>query len=433
MKILAIDIGAGTQDILLYNSKENLENSIKLVLPSPSVQTVEKIKRIKNDLYIDGEIMGGGKIKREIVNLLNEGYNVAIEKIPAKTIRDDLSQVESLGVEIVENYSYKQNLKNSSTTNIKKNKSEITPKTNPKIDPKTNPKIDSKIDPKINQIDPKFLKYSKLSFKDLDLDELSKTISKYELNYFFDYLAVAVQDHGYSPEMGDRDFRIEKIKEKLKEPMAPEEFAYIYNIPEYFTRMKAIESNIKNYKNHEKNKNYKNYEKNKKNKDENNKTNENENRKNQINKKFKSIIMDSKFASIAGAIHDEKINNLNSFVVIDIGNGHTMAASIENGLIQGLFEHHTSNLDDKTGETITSLINKLVDGSLTHEEVHGNYGHGAHILNPISKLEKVVVTGPRRGIIKNTDFEYYNATPGGDVMMTGPVGLIKSIEYHFKK
>uniref|UniRef100_UPI00373FCE1C DUF1786 family protein n=1 Tax=Methanobrevibacter curvatus TaxID=49547 RepID=UPI00373FCE1C len=270
------------------------------------------------------------------------------------------------------------------------------------------------------------MKYSKLSFKDLDLDELSKTISKYELNYFFDYLAVAVQDHGYSPKMGDRDFRFEKIREKLKEPMAPEEFAYINNIPEYFTRMKAIESNIKNYEN------YENYEKNKEENNRNNE-NENENSKNQINKKFKSIIMDSKFASIAGAIHDEKINNLNSFVVIDIGNGHTMATSIENGLIQGLFEHHTTNLDDKTGETITNLINKLVDGSLTHEEVHGNYGHGTHILNPISKLEKVVVTGPRRGIIKNTDFDYYNATPGGDVMMTGPVGLIKSIEHHLKK
>ena len=35
MKILAIDIGAGTQDILLFDSKQNIENSISLVSAHP--------------------------------------------------------------------------------------------------------------------------------------------------------------------------------------------------------------------------------------------------------------------------------------------------------------------------------------------------------------------------------------------------------------
>ena len=35
MRILAIDVGTGTQDIMIYDSEKELENAIKLVLPSP--------------------------------------------------------------------------------------------------------------------------------------------------------------------------------------------------------------------------------------------------------------------------------------------------------------------------------------------------------------------------------------------------------------
>ena len=35
MRILAIDVGTGTQDIMIYDDEKELENSIKLVLPSP--------------------------------------------------------------------------------------------------------------------------------------------------------------------------------------------------------------------------------------------------------------------------------------------------------------------------------------------------------------------------------------------------------------
>ena len=42
MKILAVDIGLGTQDILLYDDRKNLENCVKLVLPSPTKIFMEK-------------------------------------------------------------------------------------------------------------------------------------------------------------------------------------------------------------------------------------------------------------------------------------------------------------------------------------------------------------------------------------------------------
>lgn len=349
MKILAIDIGAGTQDILFYNTEKELENSIKLVLPSPPVIIVEKIKKqtdLGNDLYFDGTIMGGGKIKTAILDHIEKGYDVVMEEDPARTIKDDLKVVENLGIEIVEKDSY------------------------------------------IN--DPKYSNFSKITLKDIDISDLSSTIAKYDINFDFDEIAVAAQDHGFSDKMGDRDFRFEKIRQRLSNPLAPEKLAFNGNVPDYFSRMNSIEKTLDG---------------------------------------LHPIVMDSKFASVCGACEDPEIKKLDSFVVMDIGNGHTMAASIENKKIQGVFEHHTSSL---TPEKIERLVQRLVDGIITHEEVHDDHGHGAHVINPISKLEKVVVTGPRRNIIEQTNLDFYNASPGGDVMMTGPVGLIKAVE-SFKK
>lgn len=64
MRILAIDVGTGTQDIMIYDTTKELENAIKLVLPSPHLYISQRISEIENDLYFDGEIMGGEKLKK---------------------------------------------------------------------------------------------------------------------------------------------------------------------------------------------------------------------------------------------------------------------------------------------------------------------------------------------------------------------------------
>ena len=137
------------------------------------------------------------------------------------------------------------------------------------------------------------------------------------------------------------------------------------------------------------------------------------------------LLMDTKFASIAGMCYDEIASTLNSFIAIDIGNGHTTAASIEDGKIQGIFEHHTSSL---TPESLENYLKRLADGVITNEEVYNDHGHGAHVINPISKIEKIIVSGPKRELIEKTNLDWHHACPGGDVMMTGTVGLIKTLE-----
>jgi uncharacterized protein (DUF1786 family) len=342
MRILAIDVGTGTQDLMIYDTEKELENSIKLVLPSPHLYISQQIREIENDIYFTGEIMGGGKIKNTILEHMEKGYNAVMEPVCARTIRDNLEQVKSYGIEIADE-------------------------------------------------DKSYQDYSKITMGDINITKLSNFLLGYDLEFDFDEIAIAVQDHGYNENMGDRDFRFEKIREKISEPISPLEFGFKEDLPEYYTRMQAVRRTLK---------------------------------EEGIEKI--PLLMDTKFASIAGMCFDEVAKKLNSYIVIDIGNGHTTAASIEDGKIQGVFEHHTSSL---TGESLERYIKRLASGEITNEEVYNDHGHGAHVLNPISEIEKVIVSGPKRELIEKTNLDWHHAAPGGDVMMTGTVGLIKTIQH----
>lgn len=338
MKILAIDVGSGTQDIMLYDSELSIENSVKMVFPSPTRIYAGRIRKHKNDLFLSGETMGGGSINKAIKNHLNKGYRVLMTENSAKTVRDDINRVKSLGIEIV-------------------------------------PAREEH--PEIHEIE----------LKDVDINPIKEAFQQFDVDFEFDYMGVAVQDHGYSQDMGDRNFRFSKIKEKLKTPRPPEEFAYLNSAPEYFTRMNGVLRTLKG---------------------------------------FNVVIMDSKFAAICGAACDEYVKDLEKYMALDIGNGHTLAASINNGKITGVFEHHTGMLSPGK---ITRFVKELAQGTLTHETVHDDGGHGAWIAEPIEDFQCLVATGPKRGILDKTDFKVQNAAPAGDVMMAGPVGLVKATKY----
>lgn len=343
MKILTVDVGVGTQDIMLYDSAEPIENSAKLVMPSPTKIVANKLRKCEGDLLITGETMGGGPINRAIQDHLNKGYNVVMTENAARTVRDNLDYVKSLGINIISE-SEKDNYSNLGS----------------------------------------------IELKDVDLNAIKEALSKFDVKPDFDYLGVAVQDHGYMEGMGDRNFRFMKIKEVMDKPKAPEEFAYFGRAPDYFTRINAVFRMFGEYN---------------------------------------TTVMDSKFASVCGATCDPYVKGLEKFIVMDIGNGHTLAAAFDKGKIYGVFEHHTGILNP---EKIKKYVNKLADGTITHEEIHGDRGHGAWSLEPIGEFEAVVATGPRRRILEKADFNVHYAAPAGDVMMTGPAGLIKSIQSNIK-
>lgn len=344
MKILTVDVGSGTQDIMLYDSSQNIENSIKMVMPSPTRIIAGRVKECKGDIFINGETMGGGPVNKAIQNHLNKGHRVIMTENAARTVRDDLDYVKSLGIEIVDE----------------------------------------------NDVRP-YHGLERIELKDVDLNAIGSSLANFDVNVDFDYLGVAVQDHGYKEGMGDRNFRFMKIKERLDKPRYPEEFAYYRNAPDYFTRINAIFRSFK---------------------------------------EFNTVVMDSKFASVCGATCDGYVKNLEKYIIMDVGNGHTLAASFNNGKIYGVFEHHTGKL---TPLKIEDLIEKLAKGIITHEEVHKDKGHGAWSLAPIGDFEAIVATGPRRRILEKTDLNIHYAAPAGDVMMTGTSGLIKAILSNLKK
>ncbi len=343
MKILAVDVGSGTQDIMLYNTKEPIENSPKLVMPSPTKIIANRIAESEGDIFITGETMGGGPIYKAVKTYLSAGNKIFATENAARTIRDDLNFVKSLGIEIVP-LSEKE----------------------------------------------KYSDLAQIEFKDVDLGAIRGALSKFDVDPHFDFLGIAVQDHGFMEGVGDRNFRFMKIREKLDISKRPEEFVYFGEAPDYFTRINAVFRMFKGYK---------------------------------------TAVMDSKFASVCGATCDRYVKTLEKFIVMDIGNGHTLAAAFEGGKIEGVFEHHTRNM---TPDKIELFVRKLADGSITHEEVHEDHGHGAWSLGPIGDFEAIVATGPRRKVLEKTDFNVHYAAPAGDVMMTGPVGLIKAIQSNIK-
>ena len=73
----------------------------------------------------------------------------------------------------------------------------------------------------------------------------------------------------------------------------------------------------------------------------------------------------------------------------------------------------------------------MADSNLQHEEVFDDHGHGALVIDsqPFDIDEGdfgVVVTGPRRNLMRKSSLRPYYATPFGDMMITGCFGLLSA-------
>ncbi|MBI4595712.1 MAG: DUF1786 domain-containing protein [Candidatus Tectomicrobia bacterium] len=190
--LLAIDVGAGTQDILLYRSDQPMENCVKMVLPSPTVLVSKKIREaaeLGKDITLRGTIMGGGPCVGAIKEHLKKGLKVYATPKAALTIADNLANVEAMGILITS-------------------------------DP-----------PKQNTVN--------IELKDLDIPTLSKALASYHVELPSE-VAVAVQDHGHCPTGSNRKFRFQHWEQFMLSGGQISELCY-QEVPSYFTRMKAIQ------------------------------------------------------------------------------------------------------------------------------------------------------------------------------------------------
>jgi uncharacterized protein (DUF1786 family) len=364
LKILSIDIGAGTEDVLLYDSSKPIENCVKMVLPSPTLVYAAEIEKLTDrylNVLIRGDVIGGGAVTSAVDNHLRKGLRVIMTKRAALTIRNNLDQVRSMGIEVVENESELSRF-SGGVINLE----EINP---------------SRI--------AKFLDGLGVKTQDIDVT------------------AVAVQDHGAPPtDQSNRAFRMKKMEELLRQDPTLGALAFIEGeVPEYFLRMRsAVEACKRQMPN------------------------------------SKAMVMDTSLSAILGCLEDPKVGKKDRALIVNAGNGHTIAAIVCEGHIAGLMEHHTELLRNDP-KKLESLLVRFANGKIKGKDVFEDGGHGAFYLVDneekqrklsLENIEIITVTGPNRSITADVNLPIHYASPAGDVMMTGTMGLVRAALRKFR-
>jgi uncharacterized protein (DUF1786 family) len=240
---------------------------------------------------------------------------------------------------------------------------------------------------------------SRLELKDFDFELISKTFEDYSVTLNdLEAIAVAVFDHGNAPAgMSDRQFRFDYLDERIREKNSLSAFAYLSRgIPKIMTRLQAVADSAGELP-------------------------------------CPLIVMDTAPAAVLGAGFDPVVATRRRKIVCNVGNFHTLAFRLGESGIEGVFEHHTGEIDLSKLE---SLLRALADSTLRHEDVFNDMGHGALMYSQETfEFGKddfdVVVTGPRRSmfnrksLIENRKLlRPYFAVPFGDMMIAGCFGLL---------
>lgn len=364
MKILAVDIGTGTQDIFLYDSNLDLENGFKLILPSPTMMIHRRVKRLlkaRTPLLFTGHQMGGGPSAWAIEEAARAGIPVYMTPSAATTLNDELDKVEALGIEII-----------------------------------SDDEISSLPTP-----------VTHLGLHDFDFRIISKTFADYGVSLNdLAAIAVAVFDHGNAPAgVSDRQFRFDYLDGRIRAKNSLSAFAYLSaDIPEIMTRLQSVADSAGELP-------------------------------------CPLVVMDTAPAAVLGAGFDPIVATRNQKIICNVGNFHTLAFRLGEHGIEGVFEHHTGEID--LGK-LESLLHALADGSLKHEDVFNDMGHGALMYSrEVFEFGKddfdVIVTGPRRSMFMESDglpsklpeqapalhkLLPYFAVPFGDMMIAGCFGLL---------
>jgi uncharacterized protein (DUF1786 family) len=350
MQILTVDIGTGTQDILLFDSERGPENCLKLVMPSPTLLIRGRIQRAtaaRQPLLITGVIMGGGPCSWAVEDHRRAGLRVLATADAARTFNDDLDRVErELGVEIITEETGRRLARGGD--------------------------------------------YAHVEFRDFDYDAIGAAFAAFGVALRPNALALAVFDHGAAPpDISDRQFRMDYLAGRLGADRRLSALAYrSAAVPAIMTRLRALADTAT------------------------------------ARSGLPVIVMDTAPAAVLGALDDPRVADHPHPVVVNIGNFHTLAFQFRDGQFVRLFEHHTGEL---TSERLSDWLRALAAGSIRHEAVFADKGHGALCLDEVPvPLELVALVGPRRALLADTDLPIYAAVPHGDQMLTGCYGLLRA-------
>lgn len=172
MKVLAIDIGTGTQDILVLDTESTVENALKLIMPSPTLlvgRRVREATKRRASVLFEGVLMGGGPSAWALRDHAAADLPTYATPDAARTLDDDLDRVAELGITVVGE------------------------------DEAARLAVDERV-----------------PAGDLMLESVRDALGAFGVPLEYDALAVAVFDHGDAPPgVSDRKFRFDYLRETL--------------------------------------------------------------------------------------------------------------------------------------------------------------------------------------------------------------------------
>jgi uncharacterized protein (DUF1786 family) len=361
MKILTVDVGTGTQDIYLYDSRLDIENGFKLVVPSPTMMVHRRIKAATKrgqGVLLTGVTMGGGPSQWAAEDHARAGLPVYATPEAARSFNDDLSAVEEMGIRVLSEDEARQ--------------------------------LPDEIE--------------RLELRDFDFSAIARALAQFDVTLDdLAAIAVAVFDHGDAPpDYSDRQFRFDYLDRRIRQHNRLSAFAFrAEDVPPIMTRLEAVVKSAQR--------------------------DQNLSGKGDI----PLVVMDTAPAAVLGATFDPKVSARQRTLIANVGNFHTLAFRLGPGGIEGVFEHHTGLLDLPK---LDRLLRSLADGSLSHAQVFDDHGHGALIYEstPLPLAENpgdfgVVVTGPRRNMMRASSLRPYFAVPFGDMMIAGCFGMLAAV------
>lgn len=200
MRILTVDVGTGTQDILLFDADREIENCFKLVLPSPTVIVAEQVRAAtaaRQRVVLSGSTMGGGPCHWAALEHVRAGLELFATPGAAGTFDDDLTAVAEMGVSVVSIEEAEALARGGAT---------------------------------------------RVHLRDLWLDGILDTFERFGISTRLDALAVAAFDHGAAPSgYSDRVFRFNYLRRRLSAGLGLAGFAFAReDVPAEMTRLRAV-------------------------------------------------------------------------------------------------------------------------------------------------------------------------------------------------
>ena len=357
MKILTVDIGTGTQDIFLYDSRLDIENGFKLVVPSPTMIVHHRLREATHKgqaVALTGVTMGGGPSQWAAEDHARAGLPIYALPDAARSFNDDLQTVEEMGIRVI------------SVEELNRLPQDV----------------------------------QRLELRDFDFQAIASALEQFDVTLDdLAAVAVAVFDHGNAPTgYSDRQFRFDYLDERIRSQNRLSAFAFKADqVPPIMTRLQAVVESAQRAGRG-------------------------------LIDEIPMVVMDTAPAAVLGATYDPLVRGQERALIANVGNFHTLAFRLGPQGIEGVFEHHTGLLDLPK---LDGLLSRLADGSLEHEDVFGDHGHGALIYDPLPlPLQTgpygVAVTGPRRNLMRASSLRPYFAVPFGDMMIAGCFGLLSA-------